>query len=170
MRLYKRSRMAQWLLFATVLFGNFGAFSSLVLDSAPRRTSIVSGLYGSDSAASTSCSSCNMELGFACRDSRSKNQFGKHSVGPFHLRGGGRLIGLFDSANVSGTKTISNCLTSLPVNIRYVISLGVGNLLYFMLYFTMLTFATSTAGRAWCMVLSYGGDSKISKLCRRGSQ
>jgi hypothetical protein len=46
---------------------------------------------------------------------------------------------------------------------RYLLSIGVGNALYFLLYTSMLVYATNTLERAACMFFSYGGifESKL---------
>lgn len=54
----------------------------------------------------------------------------------------------------------------LPLQIRFMFSLGVGNLLYFLLYSVMMAYATNRAERTWCMVLSYGGKFEALKFVR----
>jgi hypothetical protein len=84
-----------------------------------------------------------------------------------HLRGGGSRsrIGLQNSACKQDGAEIHNSFTdglqllaALPLQVRYLLSLGVGNALYFLLYTVMLAYATNTLERAACMFFSYGGN------------
>ncbi len=96
-----------------------------------------------------------------------QTSFHERSRISLHLRGGGSCrfrTGLQNPACKQDSAEIQNkfadglqLLAALPVQVRYLLSLSVGNALYFLLYTVMLAYATNTLERAACMFFSYGG-------------
>jgi hypothetical protein len=70
---------------------------------------------------------------------------------------GGRNEESFASSNAPSSKPPVLTLEIIPKQIRYLLSLGVGNILYFLLYSAMMAHATNRTERTWCMIVSYGG-------------